>query len=436
MSYMFTQLSREWRFMLRQKYLLVLLGCALLISGFSVLSGLNEVEQQQHTIERLKAADASDRTDAQHKHDEIGMLAYYTFHLTYSAPSDLAFAALGERDIYPWKHRIKMLAIEGQIYESDTQNAELTQAGKIDFVFVISALSPLIIILLFHDLFASERSSGRHDLLVTTAKSPWALWGARGAIRFIALFLCLMLPFYVGAWVSGTSLAAIGLVSLYCIIYLAFWALVSVYWGRNASSAPKVASGLIGMWVLFAFITPILGDLSINQLVHSPKGGDIVLTQREAVNDAWDLPKETTMDAFTATYPEWKEHVAMQSMFEWKWYYAFQQVGDQIAAPMSQEYREAASKKYQFAGYASLLSPPMLLQRLLTRLAETDAVAAHEYEQQVRDFHQALRLFHYPFLFAQGEFDKGELINMPSFDKFIFEQQQGRDTDSVQSANK
>ncbi|MAD16986.1 MAG: hypothetical protein CL579_13065 [Alteromonadaceae bacterium] len=436
MSYMFKQLSREWRFMLRQKYLLVLLGCAILISGFSVQSGLNEIEQQQQTIERLTAADMADRIDAQHKHDEIGMLAYYTFHLTYSAPSDLAFAALGERDIYPWKHRIKMLAIEGQIYESDTQNAELTQAGKIDFLFVISALSPLIIILLFHDLFANERNSGRYDLLVTTAKSPWALWGARGAIRFIAIFLCLMLPFYVGAWVSGTSLAAIGLVSFYCFIYLAFWALLSVYWGRNASSAPKVASGLIGIWVLFAFITPILGDLTINKLVHSPKGGDIVFAQREAVNDAWDLPKEVTMDAFTATYPEWKDHVAMQSMFEWKWYYAFQQVGDQIAASMSQEYRDAAKKKYELAGYASLLSPPLLLQRMLTRLAETDAVAAFKYEQQVRDFHQELRLFHYPFLFAQGEFDKGELANMPSFEKFVIEQQDDRKTDSVQSTNK
>lgn len=436
MSYMFKQLSREWRFMLRQKYLLVLLGCAILISGFSVQSGLNEVAQQQQTIERLKAADVADRTDTQNKQDEVGMLAYYTFHLTYSAPSDLAFAALGERDIYPWKHRIKMLAIEGQIYESDTQNAELTQAGKIDFLFVISALSPLIVILLFHDLFANERSSGRHDLLVTTAKSPWALWGARGAIRFISLFLCLMLPFYVGAWVSGTSLVAVGLVSLCCFMYLAFWAILSVYWGKNANSGPKVASGLIGIWVLFAFITPILGDLAINKFVHSPKGGDIMLTQREAVNDAWDLPKEATMDAFTATYPEWKDHVAMQSMFEWKWYYAFQQVGDQIAAPISQEYRAASEKKYELAGYASLLSPPLLLQRAITRLAETDAVAAHKYELQVRTFHKTLRLYYYPFLFAQGEFDKGNLANLPSFDKFINKQHGVRDTDSVQTTNK
>lgn len=425
MNYLCQQLNREWRFMLRQKYILILLSCTFLISGFSVLTGLNEISQQQQTLERLKAADKIDREEAQAKHDDPGSIAYYSFHLTSSSPSDLAFAALGERDIYPWKHRIKMLALEGQIYESDTQNAELAQAGKIDFVFVLSALSPLLIILLFHDLYASERTSGRHDLLVTTAKTSWALWGARGVIRFICVLLCLMVPFYIGATFSGTSLSNVVMVSFWTVIYLAFWTILSVYWGKNASSAPRVASGLIGIWVLFAFIIPILGDLTINKLVHSPEGGDIVLTQREAVNDAWDIPKTATMDAFTASYPQWKDYVAMESEFEWKWYYAFQQVGDQTAAPLSQAYRSAAQEKYQLAGIASLLSPPLLLQRVLTRLADTDAVAAFQYEQQIRDFHEQLRLFYYPFLFTDKPLDASQLANIPSFEKIINQQKAG-----------
>lgn len=433
MSYFFQQLSREWRFMLRQKYIVVLLICTLLISGFSVFSGVSEVSQQHQTIERLKVADKIDRDEAQAKYADPGSLAYYSFHLTYSPPSKLAFAALGERDIYPWKHRIRMLALEGQIYESDAHNAELAQAGKIDFVFVLSALSPLLIILLFHDLFASERTSGRYDLLVSTAKSSFALWGARGTVLFILVLLCLLLPFYVGAWVSGMSISTILLVSLWSILYLLFWTVLSVWWGRNASSAPRVASGLIGMWVLLAFVIPILGDLVIKQSIHSPKGGDIVLTQREAVNDAWDLPKETTMDAFVATHPQFADKVAMESSFEWKWYYAFQQVGDQTAAPISQEYRTVAKKKYNLAGYVSWLSPPLLMQRHLSRLANTDPLAAFEYERQMREFHQQLRMFYYPFMFVAPEsnkavFDKKFLANMPSFEKII-------ETSRVSTAN-
>jgi ABC-2 type transport system permease protein len=428
MSYILSQLIREWRFMLRQKYILVLLGCTLVISGFSVFSGLSEISQQQQTIKRLKTADLIDRTHAQEKHDDVGSIAYYSFHLTYSTPSNLAFSALGERDIYPWKHRIKALALEGQIYESDIQNAELAQAGKIDFAFVISALSPLLIILLFHDLFANERTSGRYDLLVTTAKSSWALWGARAIVRFISMLLCLMLPFYIGTGLSGTESAHIGLVSIWCFLYLVFWTALSIWWGRNAHSAPRVASELIGAWVLLVFIIPILGDLAINKMVHSPKGGDIVLTQREAVNNAWDIPKAATMNAFAASYPQWKDNLAMQNMFEWKWYYAFQQVGDQIAAPISQDYRAAARKKYTLAGYVSLLSPPLLLQRTLTRLADTDAIAAFEYEQNIRDFHQSLREFYYEFLFSQSKptsdnFDKVQLETMPNFSDIILKKQ-------------
>jgi ABC-2 type transport system permease protein len=331
----------------------------------------------------------------------------------------LAFAALGERDVYPWKHRIKMLALEGQIYESDAQNPELAQTGKMDFAFVISALSPLFLILLFHDLIASERTSGRHDFLVTTAKSSYALWGSRITVRFVAVFTCLLLPFYIGALISNTSITNVLLVSLWCAIYFSFWTALSVYLGKKASSAPRIASGLIGLWALFAFVIPILGNLVINQNVHSPKGSDILLTQREAVNDAWDLPVKTTMDAFIVTHPDYQDYKKAEDGFDWAWYYAFQQVGDQVAAPLSIEYRDAALKKHQLAGYISMLSPPMLILKKITSLAETDALAAFEYEQKIRDFHQSLRIFYYPWLFDPDGFDKSYLNRLPRFEQIL-----------------
>ncbi|TRY33738.1 DUF3526 domain-containing protein [Aliiglaciecola sp. M165] len=416
---MMRQINREWRFMLRQRYVMVILLCSFLVSTFSVTTGLSEVNAQRQTIERLKQADIIDRTKAQAKYDDAGSLAYYSFHLVYSEPSNLAFAALGERDVYPWKHRIRMLALEGQIYESDAQNAELAQAGKIDFAFVISVLSPFFLILLFHDLIASERASGRHNLLVTTAKSVYALWGARAAVRFGAIFLCVLLPFYIGAAISDAALGAVLQITLWCFLYFAFWTALSIYLGRNANSAPRIASALIGLWALFAFVIPILGDLTIEQSIQAPKGSDILLTQREAVNDAWDLPVETTMEAFVAKHPEYKNDTNVEGGFEWKWYYAFQQVGDQVAAPISKEYRAAAHKKHDLAGYVSFFAPPMLIQRKMAEIAQTDAVAAFEYEQNIRDFHKSLRLFYYPWLFRHDEFDKSQLNLMPQFEQTL-----------------
>ena len=418
MNYLLKQLSREWRFMVKQRYVLALLLCSFLLSGFAVFTGLSEVAAQRETIERLKVADEVDRQEAQAKYNDPGSLAYYTFHLTYSEPSSLAFAALGERDIQPWKHRVRMLALEGQIYESDAQNPELAQAGKIDFVFVISALSPLLIILLFHDLVASERNSGRHDLLVTTAKSPLALWGSRAVVRFIAVFCCLLLPFYVGAAMSATSFTLVLWVSVWCGLYLLFWAGLSMWVGKKLDSAPRIASMLIASWVLFAFVLPILSDLAINSSVDSPKGGDILLTQREAVNDAWDLPVEATLKPFFAQHPAYDGFDYQGEGFDWSWYYAFQQVGDQAAAQLSQQYRDASRQKYEWAGYASAISPPLLLQRKLTRLAQTDAIAAFEYQQKIRAFHHQLRAIYYRWLFSNADFDKAELSQLPDFSRF------------------
>lgn len=415
MNYVIQQLKREWRFMMRQRYMLALLFCSLLVSGFSVFTGLSEVNNQKHTIERLKQADERDRAEAQAKHNAPGMLAYYSFHLTYAEPSNLAFAALGVRDTYPWKHRVRMLALEGQIYESDAQNPELAQAGKIDFVFVISVLSPLFIILMFHDLIVSERNSGRHDLLVTTAKSSFVLWGSRIAVRLFAIIVCLMVPFYIGATISHTALVDVFLVTVFCIAYLCFWTVFSVWLGKKSNSAPRTASVLIGSWLLFTFVIPVLGDLTINHQVHGPKGGDILFTQREAVNDAWDLPVEVTMQTFEAAHPEFKGHEKVVEGFDWRWYYAFQQNGDQAAAELSNDYRDAAYKKYRLADYVSVISPALLLQRRLTRLADTDILATFNYEKQIREFHKRLRYFYYPWLFIESDFDKSELLSMPAF---------------------
>lgn len=416
---MIKHLAREWRFMLRQRYVLVLLLCSFVLSSFSILTGLNEVQSQRDTIARLSIADQTDRLETQDKYDDPGSLAYYSFHLSYSQPSSLAFASLGQRDIFPWKHRVRMLALEGQIYESDAQNAELAQAGKIDFTFVISALSPLLIILLFHDLLVSERTSGRHNLLVTTARTGFSLWGARAIVRFIALFGCLMLPLFIGAFLSAAAFVDVFIITIWSLIYIGFWVLLSIYLGKDAVSAPRIASTLIGIWALFAFVIPVLGDIAINSSVHSPKGADILLTQRETVNDAWDLPVQTTMQAFFAIHPSYKGYTKVNQGFAWEWYYAFQQVGDQAAKPLSEQYRQATNRKYKLAGYVALISPPMLFQRTMTSLAQTDAMAAIEYETQIRAFHKALRMFYYPWLFNTQEFDKERLSEIPAFDDFL-----------------
>ncbi len=419
----FTDLKREAGFVFGHRQIKLTLLVVFLLSTVSLWSGYAEMQEQQATIERLLEKDQIEREAVITHQSNYGMVAYYAFHLTYAPPSPLAFAAVGERDVFPWKHRIRMLALEGQIYESDTDNPELAFLGRFDFAFVTSVLLPLFIILLLYDLKAKEREARRFELLNVTARNAHAIWSARALVTLVPMALVTLIPFVFFGLVNGASLPSILTVCAIVIGNIALWSGIVLSIGaakRFANfSATHLASIMLGVWIVTTVVVPVTAHTLINAVVETPEGGDIVLTQREAVNSAWDKPVEATWRAFIATHPQWADYTTFNpgrdSSFNWKWYYAFQQVGDQAASELSQGYQAATLQKDTIASYVALLSPSLLSQRLLSSAANTDVKAMVGYENDVRAFHQALRKFYYYHLFKAPEFSQENFEALPQF---------------------
>ncbi len=409
------EFGRELAFLLRQRATVALLIFVAACATFTVWSGLREIGQQHQIIDHLVSEDRIDRQATLAAQADYGSAAYYSFHLTYDAPSDGAFLAFGQRDDHSWKHRIRMLALEGQIYESDAGNPALAINGTFDYLFLASVLLPLFVIVLLYDLFAAEQSAGRFFLLAATTGSDRRLWRTRAFTRASLLGLSILLPMWIGAAVAGTGPKTILLVSLVVAGHLLFWSVLAYWFASRNSSGPVIATQLLGLWVVLALLVPFLGGVAVTAFVAAPENSEIVLGQRERVNGAWDLPKEATMNAFVARYPEWREQSEITAPFEWKWYYAFQEVGDQSVEALSIARRESMAARHAAAGYLALLSPPLLTQRLLARLAETDVIAALRYEGAIREFHAALRAFYYPLLFNDLPFDPDTLAELPVF---------------------
>ncbi|AEA97967.1 DUF3526 domain-containing protein [Alteromonas mediterranea] len=419
----FTDLKREAGFIFGHRQIKLTLLVVFFLSVVSLWTGFAEMQEQQATIERLLEKDQAERDSALAHQSNYGSAAYYTFHLTYSPPSPLAFAAVGERDVFPWKHRIRMLALEGQIYETDADNPELAFLGRFDFAFVTSVLLPLFIILLLYDLKAKEREARRFDLLNVTARNAHAIWTARVIVTLVPLALVTLIPFVVFGLINGASLPSILTVCAIVIGNIAIWSAIVLVIGaakRFASfSATHLASIMLGVWLVTTVIVPVTAHTVINAVVETPEGGDIVLTQREAVNSAWDKPVEETWRAFIATHPQWADYTIFDperdSSFNWKWYYAFQQVGDQTASDLSKAYQTATLQKDTIASYVALLSPSLLTQRLLSSAADTNVSAMVSYENDVRVFHKALRKFYYYHLFKDPEFSQESFEALPQF---------------------
>ena len=160
---------------------------------------------------------------------------------------------------------------------------------------------------------------------------------------------------------------------------------------------------------------PAAGRIAVESIVPVPAGGEILLAQREAINDAWDLPKATTMQPFVASHPELSEYAEVTQPFEWKWYYAFHQVGDESVAEQTQALENGIVHRDSLMGWIAVLSPPLAAERWLTRIAGTDRLSHQRYIQCVRAFHAKLREFHYPMLFGEKDYSMDAMAKLPKY---------------------
>jgi ABC-2 type transport system permease protein len=154
-------LVREIWFLSRSRAALAAIAVLAVLASVAVAFGLAEVSRDRASIARvLELQKAEDQALVGYAAD-AGTFAYNAFFPTWDAPSSLAFAALGQRDIAPSVLRVRALALEAQIYENEQTNPELTLPGRFDLAFVAVYLAPLVLIVLLHDLCRAQRAHPR-----------------------------------------------------------------------------------------------------------------------------------------------------------------------------------------------------------------------------------------------------------------------------------
>ncbi|AEG47852.1 putative ABC transporter permease [Sphingobium chlorophenolicum L-1] len=410
--------AHELRLLLRQRLTviaLVLLG-ALTIAALA--AGMTEVARQRAAIAAIPAAQAEDIGAIAawvDKSKDAGSAAYYSFHPTWDAPAPLAFAALGMRDVSPYILRVRALGLEAQIYDGDNFNPELALPGRFDFAFVLVFLAPLFVIALFHDLVSGEREAGRERALEALPRGGRALWRRRTMLRLGLLWLVLGVPFALCALVEGVAIGTIAAVLVLIAAYLLFWIALAALVGRLRWSSVANAATLAAAWLLLVLIVPTLANVAINQAIPVNQGAEIALAQREAVNGAWEIPYDETLQRFYVNHPEWADSAPVGHEFHYKWYLAFHQNGDESVTEQVRAYREGLEARDAAGRALGWVLPSVGVQGLLTRLANTDLTAQLAYQDRVRAYHRRLRTFYYGYLFRDRPFGKADFASAPKF---------------------
>jgi len=411
----FSDIKREARFLVASRTTRrAWLGLGILCVA-ALLLGRAEITRQVETIERARAQDQVELQEALENASDYGGAAYAAFSLTWDRPSDAAFLAIGQRDLWPWMLRIRALAIEGQVHESDNFNPELSLAGRFDYAFVIAFLLPLFLIVLLYDVHAAERDSGRVAMLTATVGTPRRLWLPRILVLMTGAALACLLPLWLLGLGFGAEPRSLLQASAVVVAQLVLWSGLASLVAFGAWTASMSAALLTACWLVLALLVPLAGKILIDRSVPRIDGAQISLVQRETVNGAWDLPRAVTLDRFYASHPEWAHSAPVTEPFHWKWYYAFQQVGDETAAPLSQAYRSAIHERDERAGRVAWVSPPVAVLRAMQAVAGTDVRSALEYERRIRQYHAEIRHFFYPFLFEEVVFSPEKLAGFPVF---------------------
>ncbi len=408
----------EVRLLLRSKLaaFALLLLAALAIGA--VVAGMAEVSRQRAAIARIAPAQAEDVgaiADWVTKMKDAGSAGYYTFHATWDAPSPLAFAAIGMRDVAPYILRIRALGLEAQLYDGDTFNPELALPGRFDFAFVLVFLSPLFVIALFHDLVSGEREAGRARMLAALPGTQRRLWLRRAALRFALVFAGLGLPFVGGAILSGAAMLPVLAILALTAAYLLFWIVLAVLVARIGMGSVANAAALAAAWLLLVLVLPTLANVVVDRAIPVDQGADIALAQRDRVNAAWDIPREETMRRFYARNPQWANSPPLPTGFHYKWYFAFHQVGDESVAAQAAAYRAGLEHRSAVASSLGWVLPSVGVQALLTRIADTDLTAQLAYQDRIRAYHRRLREFYYAYLFRDRPFDRANFAKAPQF---------------------
>ncbi|WP_232495450.1 DUF3526 domain-containing protein [Novosphingobium kaempferiae] len=412
----------EARLLLRQRLAIVSLGLLAVLTVAALVSGMAQVSRQRAAIAAIPAAQAEDIGAIAawvDKEKDAGSAAYYSFHPTWDAPSPLAFTALGMRDVSPYILRVRALGLEAQIYDGDTFNPELALPGRFDFAFVLVFLAPLFVIALCHDLTSGEREAGRWRTLAALPHGGAALWRRRTLLRAALLWAAIGVPFAIAALMSGVAAGAIIVILLLVVAYLLFWVGLSALIGRLRWSSVANAASLAALWLVLVLVLPTLGHVAINRAIPVNQGAEIALAQREAVNHAWDIPREETMRAFYANHPQWADSPPLGTAFHYKWYFAFHQVGDESVAGRARAYRQGLEVRDRAARSLGWVLPTVGVQAMLTRMARTDLVAQIAYRDRVRDYHRRLRQFYYGYIFRDRPFGKADFNRAPRFDAAI-----------------
>ncbi|WP_166922263.1 DUF3526 domain-containing protein [Flavobacterium poyangense] len=390
----------------------------LLLTGFiSLIIGQQFQNKQQHSITEaaLYQKEHIARNAAYHK-DEIGLLLYYIKFSLVNKTFPISSLAIGQRDVNPSIQSVTIRGLEAQKYDAELNNPANLLSGNIDFSFVLVYLFPLLIITFSYNLISEEKESGTWKIVATQSQNTFLYIVKLFQIRILSLLALLTIILFIAVLllkipIDKSFLVFYGL----SILYVLFWFSVCFYVVSLQKNSNFNAVILLTIWLFLIIILPAIINTYIVNKYPVPEALELTVKQRNAYHEKWDMDKKITLDKFYTHYPQFKNYPLPDSEFNWLWYYAMQQAGDDDSAQQSKELVTKLEQRNKASQSIAFFIPTLHTQIQLNEIAKSDLGNQLLFLKETKQFHEKLRLHFYPKIFTNAP------VNQQKWDQFKVE---------------
>lgn len=426
----------ERKQLLRSRWIQLLSVLLLLLFGFSTYNGLQKVDERSSTI--AKAQNEAQQNDARMmklldslelglevsipswSHPTNPMVIGNSYPRLAAMPAEqFAFIATGQSDMFTHYKKPKVYGFS--FIEDFTEMTSPVQLlfGSFDLAFVIIYLLPLLVISFSYNVLSSERESGSLRLLGAQPIriEKWVLQklGLRFLwlsiiviIALVAIFLILGIPIEVG---NTTFLELIGLTLVYILFWFALAFLINLWVGRSGENALI----FLGFWVVFVLLVPSVINQMGSTLYPLPSRTLMINEMRSKQADVLKNVDDI-LDNFLRDHPEYAVNDTTLQRNYWHNFMVAQKVIREELQPVLDDHSQQLQKQHDWIERFKWLSPAVITQEALNRMAGTSSQDYDNYKQQVLDFSKEWRNHFIPMVYNNYKFSKADIEQLPRFE--------------------
>ena len=306
-------------------------------------------------------------------------------------PSPMMVFSLGQSEQYGYYKRVTNWSTT---YDSDLAeeiaNPERLAIGTLDFNFVFTYLSPILIIILLFNIGGLEKDLKFDNLIYSSkiAKEGWIL--ARFLFYYlfvIALIFILTIPYALLAGVFENHTVQYVNFLLLILLYLVLWFTIFYLINLTGKGSSDQALKMISVWMLLCIIIP--GTIHQITSLKYPTNymTDHLDVSRELSNNIFNLPEDDLKKGLLDEYPFLQNtlYASDTSINAATINRSVSGLINSLNKNVSISIEFSSKKKNKFIKSFSKLNPVTTFQNEMNAIAETDFYAYRDYRTEIQD---------------------------------------------------